>query len=75
MRPTGGAPHAEIKAGDSIIAQRSCGETMTASLYLYVDNATQVRARLPLGATATWSLATDMFWGDRIPLKDPFSNH
>ncbi len=76
--PGGAIMHAEIKVGDSIImlSDPMRGESMTASLYLYVDNADAVFKRaVAAGATPDMEPA-DMFWGDRMgSLKDPFGNH
>jgi PhnB protein len=76
--PGGAIMHAEIKVGDSIImlSDPMRGESMTASLYLYVDNADAVFKRaVAAGATSDME-PTDMFWGDRMgSLKDPFGNH
>jgi len=76
--PGGAIMHAEIKVGDSIImlSDPMRGESMTAALYLYVDNADALFKRaVAAGATSDME-PTDMFWGDRMgSLKDPFGNH
>jgi PhnB protein len=76
--PGGAIMHAEIKVGDSIImlSDPMRGESMTAALHLYVDNADALFKRaVAAGATPDME-PTDMFWGDRMgAVKDPFGNH
>jgi len=76
--PGGALMHAEIRIGDSIVmlSDPMRGESMTAALYLYVDNPDALFKRaVAAGATSDME-PTDMFWGDRMgALKDPFGNH
>ena len=79
--------HAELKIGDSVVflsdefpgmsvkSPSSLGGT-TASIYVYVEDADAVFARVVAAGAQVQMPVTDMFWGDRMgSVFDPFGYH
>jgi PhnB protein len=79
-QPDGKIGHAEIRIGDSVVADSSTAEgvsgPMPATVVVYVEDADKIYQRAIEAGAISLREPEDQFYGDRSAgVRDPFGNH